>query len=136
MNLAPTLENAVHCLQWATALACPRVTARLGRVPPKELIAALLDACIRFSEKGSVAEQEGQRLDLDPAGSFRRAQPHAFVLRERLMDWNGTFPLPQDLVLAARDLARCHGNDSIHDWDAYEGPTDAEDWLLWPDATA
>lgn len=125
-------ERTVHAYQWSLVLAYSRILEELKRPFPVELLRRLLDAYIRFSGN-PITTEEGQRIDYDPTGGFRRARPAAVALRAALGGWNGMLPAPQEVVIAAREMVTAYGHAAAGRWDEHTVPDDAWDQLLWPD---
>ena len=125
-------ERMIHAYQWSMVLAFSKILEHLKRPFPADLVRRLLDAYIRFSGN-PITTEEGQRIDYDPKGGFRRARPAAVALRAALSGWDGVFPAPQEAVTAAREMVTAYGHAAAGRWDEHTVPDDAWDQLLWPD---
>lgn len=125
-------ERMIHAYQWSIVLAYSKILEQLKGPFPVDLHRRLLDAYIRFSGN-PITIEEGQRIDYDPRGGFRRARPAAVALHAALGGWNGVLPAPQEAVMAAREMVTAYGHAAAGRWDEHTVPDDAWDQLLWPD---
>lgn len=136
MNLDKLDEvlKAVHSYQWAVLLAYPRVSERLSRPVPVELLRLLLDMVARQAPDALVGSHDGVRADYDPTRGFARARPIAAPLRSSMEGWDGSLPVPVKVMMTARDLVTAYGHDAVGRWEEHTVGDDFERFLLWPES--
>lgn len=127
------LERSAHCLQWAVVLSFTRISGRLNRRPPVELLRRLLDVFISYTGGSLVEIENAARIDNDPTGGFRRARPGAIALRAAIDRWDGSLPVPPTVAEAAREMVTAYGHRAAGRWDEHTVLGEVDEDLLWPD---
>lgn len=136
MNLdeLPEVLKAVHAFQWSVLLACPRISERLSRPVPVEMVRKLVERFAHQTPEALVDSYQGIRRDYDPAKAFNRARQKAAALHACMDGWSGSLPVPKEVMMSARELVSAYGHKATGQWDEYGLQDDFEAALLWPDS--
>lgn len=125
---------AAYALHWSVVLACPRISERLRRPVPVEMIRQLVAAFASQGAESLTGEYQGVPIDYDPQGAFRDARPLAASLEDSLRGWDGALPVPSSVMVAAQSLLTAYGHESAGRFAEHTVPDDFEDALVWPDS--
>jgi len=74
------------------------------------------------------------RRDYDPTGGFGRARPKASTLHACMDGWDGSLPVPKEVMIAARELVTAYGHKAVGQWEEYTIERELESALLWPES--
>ncbi len=138
MNIE-SLDNitcAAYALHWTVVLACPRISERLRRPVPIDMIRRLVAAFASQGPESLTGAYQGIPADYDPKGAFRRARPLAASLSANLAAWDGVLPVPWAVRADAQALLTAYGHESAGRFEEHTVPDDFETALLWPDSPA
>ena len=136
MNITklPQVLKCVYVIQWAVVLAFPRIHERLGRDVPVEMLRELLAMFAAQTPDDLIGSYKGVRVDYDPTHGFERSRQHTEALRAAMEGWGGALPVPEKVMLIARDIATAYGHDHAGNWEQHEVGDEIDSVLTWPDS--
>lgn len=136
MNITklPQVLKAAYVIQWAVVLAFPRIHQHLQREVPVEMLRELLAMFAAQTPDDLIGSYKGVRADYDPTHGFERSRPFAEPLRAAMEGWGGALPVPEKVMLIARNIATAYGHDHAGNWEQHEVGDDIDSSLAWPDS--
>ena len=72
--------------------------------------------------------------DYDPTKGFHRARQKAAPLHASMDGWDGSLPVPKEVMMAARELVAAHGHEAAGQWEEYRLEGEIEHGLAWPES--
>lgn len=130
----PEVLKAIHAFHWSILLACPRISGRLSRPVPTEMVRELVERFARQTPEALVDSCQAIPRDYDPTKGFHRARQKAGPLHASMDGWDGSLPVPKAVMMAARELVAAYGHKAVGRWDDYSIEGELEAALLWPES--
>lgn len=130
----PEVLKAAYAFHWSVLLACPRISERLSRPVPVEMVRRLVEGFARQPPEALVDSYQGIPRDFDPTRGFYRARRKAAPLHASMDGWDGSLPVPKEVMIAARELVAAYRHKAVDQWEEYSIQGEFENALLWPES--